>query len=175
LGRVLYLDTKTYLPGDILTKVDRMSMAASLETRVPMLDHVFLEWVTSLSPDWKMGKRGQKYILTKLAERVGVPRQVLHRPKQGFALPLIHWLRHDLKELVLTLLLEPRTLQRGYFNEKGVRHLLGEFFHGRTNDYLQIWRLMMFELWQRSFLEQYRVHDAEVRPNCGAGLRPAIG
>ncbi|MGC2773746.1 MAG: asparagine synthase (glutamine-hydrolyzing), partial [Candidatus Sulfotelmatobacter sp.] len=65
VSRILYLDTKTYLPGDILTKVDRMSMAASLEARVPMLDHVFLEWVTSLAPQWKMGKQGQKYILTK--------------------------------------------------------------------------------------------------------------
>jgi asparagine synthase (glutamine-hydrolysing) len=165
LGRVLYLDTKTYLPGDILTKVDRMSMAASLEARVPMLDHVFLEWVTSLSPQWKMGKRGQKYILMKLAERVGVPREVLHRPKQGFALPLVHWLRHDLKELVLSLLLEPRTLQRGYLNAKGVRQLLDEFFKGRTDDYMPVWRLMMFELWQRLFLERLRVNDVERQPN----------
>src|SRR5579863_2631120 len=127
LSRILYLDSKTYLPGDILTKVDRMSMAASLETRVPMLDHVFLEWVTALVPHWKMGKRGQKYILIKLAERVGVPTQVLNRKKKGFALPLLHWLRHELKDLVFTVLLEPRTLQRGYFNEIGVRHLLSEF------------------------------------------------
>jgi len=175
LSRVLYLDSKTYLPGDILTKVDRMSMAASLEARVPMLDHVFLEWVTSLSPDWKMRQRGQKYILTKLAERLGVPGEALHRPKQGFALPLVHWLRHDLKELVLSLLLEPRTLQRGYFNEKGVRHLLSEFFDGRTDDYLQVWRLMMFELWQRNFLEQYKAANSEEQPNILAGLRPAVG
>ncbi len=175
LSRILYLDTKTYLPGDILTKVDRMSMAASLEARVPMLDHVFLEWVTSLGPQWKMGKRGQKYILTKLAERVGVPREALHRPKQGFALPLLHWMRHELKELVLSLLLERRTLQRGYFNEQGVRHLLDEFFHGRTDDYLEIWRLMMFELWQRNFLEQFRVNDTDGQSNCVAGSRPGIG
>jgi asparagine synthase (glutamine-hydrolysing) len=71
LSRVLYLDTKTYLPGDILTKVDRMSMLTSLEARVPMLDHVFLEWVTGLTPEWKMRGRDQKYILRKLAERVG--------------------------------------------------------------------------------------------------------
>jgi asparagine synthase (glutamine-hydrolysing) len=175
LSRVLYLDTKTYLPGDILTKVDRMSMAASLEARVPMLDHVFLEWVTSLAPQWKMGKRGQKYILTKLAERVGVPHEALHRPKQGFALPLVHWIRNELKELVLTLLLEPRTLQRGYFNEKGVRHLLDEFFHGHTDDCMEIWRLMMFELWQRNFLEQFRVNQTEEQPSCVLDLRPGIG
>jgi asparagine synthase (glutamine-hydrolysing) len=175
LSRILYLDTKTYLPGDILTKVDRMSMAASLEARVPMLDHVFLEWVTSLAPQWKMGKRGQKYILTKLAERVGVPREALHRPKQGFALPLLHWMRHELKELVLSVLLEPRTLQRGYFHEPGIRHLLHEFFCGRTDDYLGIWRLMMFELWQRNFLEQFKMNHAEEQPNCVAGQHLGVG
>ena len=125
ISRVLYLDTKTYLPGDILTKVDRMSMATSLEARVPMLDHVFLEWVAALGPEWKMGKRCQKYILIKLAERLGVPHQALHRPKQGFALPLGYWLRHELKEMVLSLLLEPRTLQRGYFNAQGIRRFGG--------------------------------------------------
>ncbi len=174
LSRILYLDTKTYLPGDILTKVDRMSMAASLETRVPMLDHIFLEWVTSLTPEWKMGKRGQKYILTRLAERVGVPREALSRPKQGFALPLLHWIRHELKDLTLSLLLEPKTLHRGYFNEHGVRLLLNEFFCGRTDDYLVIWRLMMFELWQRNFLEQFRTRDTKEPPSCEA-LSQTIG
>jgi asparagine synthase (glutamine-hydrolysing) len=175
LSRILYLDTKTYLPGDILTKVDRMSMAVSLEARVPMLDHVFLEWVTSLTPEWKMGKRGQKYILARLAERVGVPRKALSRPKQGFALPLLHWIRHELKDLTLSLLLEPKTLHRGYFNEKGVRFLLNEFFRGRTDDYLVIWRLMMFELWQRSFLEKFRTGDSKEPPGYEANLRHAIG
>ncbi len=88
LSRVLYLDTKTYLPGDILTKVDRMSMLASLEVRVPILDHLLLEWVTGLPAEWKMRGKKQKYIFAKLAEKLGVPREVLDRPKQGFALPL---------------------------------------------------------------------------------------
>ena len=175
LSRVLYLDTKTYLPGDILTKVDRMSMAVSLEARVPMADHVFLEWVTSLAPQWKMNNRGQKYILTRLAERIGVPREVLQRPKQGFALPLVHWMRHELKELVLDVLLDERTLQRGYFNEHGVRHLLNEFFCGHTDDSLPIWRLMMFELWYRDFLEQL-TPTAVVEPVNGlADRRPSLG
>lgn len=175
VSRVLYLDSKTYLPGDILTKVDRMSMLASLEARVPMLDHIFLEWVVALAPQWKMGKRGQKYILRKLAERLGVPREALHRPKQGFALPLLHWLRNELKELVQTLLLEPRTLQRGYFNESGVRRLLGAFFSGETNDYHEIWRLLMFELWQRNFYENVRVATIEPRADCLSGLHERVG
>jgi asparagine synthase (glutamine-hydrolysing) len=156
LGRVLYLDSKTYLPGDILTKVDRMSMLTSLEARVPMLDHVFLEWVTSLTPEWKMRGGSQKYILRKLAERVGVPKEVLYRPKQGFALPLGHWMRNELKDLILNVMLDPVTLQRGYFNPSGVQRLLDEHFQGRRDHSARIWRLFMFELWHRNFLESFR-------------------
>ncbi len=153
LSHILYLDNKTYLPGDILTKVDRMTMAASLEARVPMLDHVFLEWVTSLHVNWKMREGRQKYILVKLAEKLGVPRQALYRPKRGFTLPLEHWMRAELKDMVVSFLLDDRTLQRGYFNAAGVRRLLQEFMAGRANDHLPIWRLFIFELWQRNFLE----------------------
>jgi asparagine synthase (glutamine-hydrolysing) len=156
LGRVLYLDSKTYLPGDILTKVDRMSMLTSLEARVPMLDHVFLEWVTSLTSEWKMRGGSQKYILRKLAERVGVPKEVLYRPKQGFALPLGHWMRNELKDLILNVMLDPVTLQRGYFNPSGIRRLLDEHFQGRRDHSARIWRLFMFELWHRNFLESFR-------------------
>ncbi|HTV54477.1 MAG TPA: asparagine synthase (glutamine-hydrolyzing), partial [Terriglobia bacterium] len=84
LSQLLYLDTKTYLPGDILTKVDRMSMATSLEARVPLLDHLFVEYATSLPARWKLCGLQQKYILKKLAVRVGVPPEVVYRPKQGF-------------------------------------------------------------------------------------------
>jgi len=166
LSRILYLDSKTYLPGDILTKVDRMSMAASLEVRAPMIDHVFVEWVTALAPHWKMNKGGQKYILTKLALRVGVPEEVVHRPKRGFALPLVHWMRHELKHLAIALLLEKRTLERGYFNERGIRRLLNKFLLGHTDDYLELWRLMMFELWQRNFLAQLQSPGQEHVPDC---------
>lgn len=153
LGCVLYLDSKTYLPGDILTKVDRMSMASSLEARVPILDHVFLEWVTGLAPQSKLRGRDQKYLLKKLAERLGVPKEVLHRPKQGFALPLRHWMRNELKELIITALTERRTMQRGYFNPEGVRRILDEHFEGRRDHSPRIWRLLMLELWHRNFLE----------------------
>jgi asparagine synthase (glutamine-hydrolysing) len=153
LSRVLYLDSKTYLPGDILTKVDRMSMLASLEARVPILDHKFLEWVTALTPEWKMKNGEPKYIFRKLAERVGVPREVLYRKKQGFALPLVHWMRDELKDLILTVLLEPRALQRGYMNPRGVRRLLDEHFQARRDHSARIWRLLMFEMWHRNFLE----------------------
>jgi asparagine synthase (glutamine-hydrolysing) len=163
VGRILYLDSKTYLPGDILTKVDRMSMATSLEARVPMLDHVFLEWVTGLTSDWKLRGRSQKYLLKKLAERVGVPKDVLYRPKRGFALPLGHWMRGELKDLIVNALSEPRTMQRGYFNPKGIRRMLDEHFQGRRDHSPRIWRLLMLELWHRNFLE-----TASVQPLAAA-------
>jgi asparagine synthase (glutamine-hydrolysing) len=164
LSRVLYLDTKTYLPGDILTKLDRMSMATSLEARVPILDHKFLEWVTGLGPEWKMRNGQQKYIFRKLAERVGVPREVLNRPKQGFALPLVHWMRGELKDLILSVLLEPRALQRGYLNPQGVRRLLDEHFAARRDHSPRIWRLLMFELWHRNFLSQLKNAESASTP-----------
>jgi asparagine synthase (glutamine-hydrolysing) len=156
LSQLLYLDTKTYLAGDILTKVDRMSMATSLEVRVPLLDHEVVEWVTALSPQWKMRGKQQKYILRKLAERLGVPREVLQRPKQGFALPLVHWMRNELKDLIQTVLLDPKTLQRGYFNPNAVKQILNEHFRGRRNQSGPIWRLLMLELWHRNFLGRFR-------------------
>jgi asparagine synthase (glutamine-hydrolysing) len=152
LSQLMYLDTKTYLPGDILTKVDRMSMATSLEVRVPILDHVFAEWVTGLPAAWKLRDGRPKYILRKLAERVGVPPEVLHRPKQGFSLPLVHWLRDELKGELPRLLLEPRSLQRGYFEPRAVRRLLDEHFRERRNHTFPIWLLLVLELWHRNYL-----------------------
>jgi asparagine synthase (glutamine-hydrolysing) len=153
LSRILYLDTKTYLVDDILTKVDRMSMAASLEVRVPILDHTFVEWVTSLPISWKLRGHHRKYIFTKLAERLGIPAAALHRPKQGFALPLVHWMQNELREEMARVLLEPRTMQRGYFNRHGIECLLNEHFRGRRDQSATLWLLLIFELWHRNFVE----------------------
>jgi asparagine synthase (glutamine-hydrolysing) len=154
VSEILYVDTKTYLVGDILSKVDRMSMLNSLEVRVPILDHEFVEWVAGLPPDWKLRGKQQKYILRRLAERVGVPREVLYRKKQGFSLPLAHWMRNELKDM-LQILLDSRTLQRGYFNPNGVRRLMDDHVHGGREFSGRLWRLLMFELWHRNFLEKF--------------------
>src|SRR6202158_1167419 len=154
VSQLLYVDTKTYMVADILTKVDRMSMLNSLEVRVPILDHVFVEWVAGLPSEWKLRGNQQKYILRKLAERVGVPREALYRQKQGFSLPLVHWMRNELKDMLM-ILLEPRTLERGYFQASGVRKLMDDhLLRGKTMTG-RIWRLLMFELWHRNFLERY--------------------
>jgi asparagine synthase (glutamine-hydrolysing) len=165
LTKLLYLDSQTYLPGDILTKVDRMSMIASLETRVPILDHVFVEWVTGLSAKWKYRGRTQKYIFKKLAERVGVPKEVIYRRKQGFTLPLVHWLRGELKKEITQILLEPRTLQRGYFDPQAVRLVLDEHFRGRRNHSGRIWRMLVFELWHRNYLNAPTPRNTQERIN----------
>jgi asparagine synthase (glutamine-hydrolysing) len=154
VSQLLYVDAKTYMVADILTKVDRMSMLNSLEVRVPILDHEFVEYATSLTVNWKLRGNKQKYILRKLAERVGVPREVLYRQKQGFSLPLVHWMRNELKDMLM-ILLEPRTLDRGYFVAEGVRKLMDDHLHrGRTMTG-RLWRLLMFELWHRNFLEKF--------------------
>jgi asparagine synthase (glutamine-hydrolysing) len=158
LSRLLYLDTKTYLAGDILTKVDRMSMATSLEVRVPMLDQEFVEWTASLPIEWKFrGSKFQgsasKYLLKGLAKRLGIPAEVLHRPKQGFQLPLEPWLRGQLKHRFLAILTEPRTLQRGYFRPEAVRGLVDEHVRGRRNRSGVLWKMLILEWWHRNYVE----------------------
>ncbi|MGB0111216.1 MAG: asparagine synthase (glutamine-hydrolyzing), partial [Terriglobales bacterium] len=157
LSRLLYLDTKTYMTADVLTKVDRMSMAASLEVRAPILDHEFVEWVTGLPAKWKYRNGTKKYILKKLAERVGIPRELLDRRKQGFALPLVHWMRQDMKEELHEILLDPRSLQRGYFNPDAVRAIVEEHVSGKRDRAGVLWQMLVFELWHRNFLERMPV------------------
>jgi asparagine synthase (glutamine-hydrolysing) len=155
LSRLMYLDTKTYLTADILTKVDRMSMATSLEMRCPILDHKFVEWVAGLPVKYKFRDGTRKFLFKKLAERLGVPSELLHRRKQGFSLPLVHWMRNELKDELLPILLEPRTLQRGYFRAEAIRGVLEEHFSGRRDHAGVLWMLLIFELWHRNFLEKY--------------------
>ena len=169
LSKIQYLDAKTYLPADILTKVDRMSMACSLEVRAPFLDHVFAEWAAQLSPRWKMRGGELKYILKRLAERLGVPRQVLYRRKQGFSMPLVHWFRQDPSPALLEVLLEPKTIQRGYFNAKELRRRLFEHRQGLRDRSWEIWHLLIFELWHRNFLEP----ATQVQSTAAYWCRPA--
>jgi asparagine synthase (glutamine-hydrolysing) len=154
LSQMQYADIKTYLPADILTKVDRMSMAASLETRAPLLDHKFVELAVTLPVEMKLQRKTPKYILRKLAERMGVPREVLYRRKQGFALPLVHWMRSEMRNEISALLLDSRTLQRGYLRRANVERILKEHEVGARDHSHVIWQLLVFELWHQNFLEQ---------------------
>jgi asparagine synthase (glutamine-hydrolysing) len=168
LSRLMYLDTKTYLTADILTKVDRMSMATSLEMRCPILDHKFVEWVAGLPVKYKFREGTRKFLFKKLAERLGVPSELLHRRKQGFSLPLVHWMRNELKDELLPILLEPLTLQRGYFRAEAIRGVLDEHFSGRRDHSGILWMLLIFELWHRNFLGKYGSAQADVSLPCAA-------
>src|SRR5688572_28477700 len=123
VDKLLYLDSKTYLPSDILTKVDRMSMAASLEARVPLLDHKLIEFVTKIPAHLKLKNLETKYIFKKAMEGV-VPREILYREKQGFGVPIGDWINLQLKDRISQTLLEKRTLERGYFAPRYIETLL---------------------------------------------------
>lgn len=153
LDELLYIDSKTYLPGDILTKVDRMSMAVSLETRAPLLDHKLIEFVGKIPAGLKMRGAETKYIL-KRAVADFVPPEILHRPKQGFGIPLDQWINRQLRDQIHETLTEPRTAQRGYLETSYVATLLDEHERGRRDHSTQLWSLFMLELWHREYADQ---------------------
>jgi asparagine synthase (glutamine-hydrolysing) len=152
LDALLYLDSKTYLPGDILTKVDRMSMAVSLEARVPLLDHQLIEFVTRIPASLKMKGLETKYIF-KRAARGLVPDRILDRPKQGFDVPLQRWINHELREQIRETLTGPRAHARGYFDPAYVALLFDEHERGRRDHSTPLWTLFMLELWHRSYAD----------------------
>ncbi|HEX3558977.1 MAG TPA: asparagine synthase (glutamine-hydrolyzing) [Pyrinomonadaceae bacterium] len=153
LDRLLYIDSKTYLPGDILTKVDRMSMAASLEARVPLLDHKLIEFVTRIPAALKMRGLETKHIF-KRAVRDLVPAEILDRPKQGFGVPIEQWINHQLRGRIRETLGEPRARQRGYVEPRYVQTLLDEHERGRRDHSTQLWALFMLELWHRALVDK---------------------
>ena len=153
LDALLYIDSKTYLPGDILTKVDRMSMAVSLEARVPLLDHKLIEFVTSIPAHLKL-KNGETKHIFKQAVRGLVPPQILDRPKQGFGVPVQEWINRQLRERIRETLTEQRTRERGYVDPRYVQVLLDEHERERRDHSSQLWTLFMLELWHRAIYDE---------------------
>ena len=149
---LLYLDSKTYLVSDILTKVDRMSMAASLEVRVPLLDHKLIEFVTQIPTELKLKGLETKYIFRK-AVKGFVPDEILNRPKQGFGVPLNEWINLQLKDRIHETLTERKTLERGFFDAKYIKILLHEHSNKRRDHSYALWILYILELWQRKVLD----------------------
>lgn len=150
LERMQYLDTKLYLAGDILTKVDRASMAVSLEVRAPFLDHRIAEYVAKLPANYKLRGRGSKYIL-KRAMRNTLPGFVARRGKKGFGAPAAEWLKRRLRSQAHDLLSSDRMRRGGLFDPSYVAQLLDEHERGRANHFKPLWTLFMFELWRESF------------------------
>lgn len=148
LSLVQYLDMKTYLPGDILTKVDRASMAHALEVRVPILDHPLVEWISGLPPSLKLRGGEGKYLLKKAMEP-HLPNDILYRRKQGFAVPLDQWFRGPLKQRLQDTILGERLQDAGLFEMNTLRHLVDAHVSGRRDYSAPLWSLFMFEAFLR--------------------------
>jgi asparagine synthase (glutamine-hydrolysing) len=174
LSAAQYLDLKNYLPLDILTKVDRMSMAHSIEARVPLLDHKLVEFAATIPPELRLHRGTTKYIF-KQAMRGILPDEIVDRPKHGFAIPLGRWFRGQLGNFVRDLLLSERSRQRGIFNPGFIEKLLALHERGRNLD-LELWMLISFELWCRTFLDRGSMRESEGRARhhlSNAALRSA--
>ena len=149
LSLVQYLDLKTYLPGDINTKVDRASMAHSLEVREPLMDHPLVEWLSNLPPDLKLRNGEGKYLLKK-ALQPWLPDEILYRPKMGFAVPLERWFRGPLKQRVRDAVLGDRLASTGWFDRKYLQHLVDAHQSGVRDYSSPLWTLLMFEAFLRN-------------------------
>ena len=151
LQRLLYTDIKTYLV-ELLMKQDNMSMAASIESRVPFLDHVLVEFATRIPREVQISGLAGKRILKRAAEDL-LPHSILYRPKLGFPTPWSGWLAGPRLETIREMLLEPRSLNRGYFRREAIEKLFDEHRAKHRDNYDRIWRLLNLELWHRVCLE----------------------
>jgi asparagine synthase (glutamine-hydrolysing) len=158
LHRMLYTDIKTYLV-ELLMKQDQMSMAASIESRVPFLDHELVEFTATIPAKYQTRGMAGKYILKEAVEDL-LPKDIVYRRKMGFPTPWAYWLNGPQLQSLEQLLLEPRTLARGYFRPEAVRKLFAEHRAGRRDHGNRIWRLLNLELWQRVCLEGEPVEEA---------------
>jgi len=151
LDRLLYLDMKFYLQEDILVKVDRASMANSLEVRPPFLDHTFVEFVVKLPPQLKLKGLTTKYIFKKAVKEL-LPKGIACRKKKGFGIPIARWFKNELKGFVLDVLAEDKINREGFFNYAYIKRLLDEHFEGKKDNRKQLWTLLVFELWYDRFM-----------------------
>ncbi|MGB0038952.1 MAG: asparagine synthase C-terminal domain-containing protein, partial [Terriglobales bacterium] len=151
LQRLLYTDIKTYLV-ELLMKQDNMSMAASIESRVPFLDHVLVEFATRIPREVQLQGLSGKRILKKAMEDL-LPEEILYRQKLGFPTPWSGWLAGPRLEAIRALLLEPRSLRRGFFRREAIEKLFDDHRANHRDNYDRIWRLLNLELWHRVCLE----------------------
>ena len=150
LDRLLLTDTMTYLPDDLLVKVDITSMANSLECRSPFLDHPLMEFAASLPAKYKLRRFIKKYILKKAVENI-IPKDNIYRRKMGFAVPVGRWFRGELKGLLQETLLSQDSLKRGYFKPDKIKDIVFQHTSGQKDWSFQLWSLLMLELWHQRF------------------------
>jgi asparagine synthase (glutamine-hydrolysing) len=159
---LLEVDSSTYLPDDLIAKIDIATMAHALEARSPFLDHEMMEFAASIPADLKVHGSEKKWILRE-ALRAWLPGDILDRPKQGFSVPMAAWLRGELAPVVRDVLLDPGTLARGYFREGAVQGALGRLDAGADGEAPRIWALLMLELWHREFVDLAGNGDLQLR------------
>ncbi|HET6956575.1 MAG TPA: asparagine synthase (glutamine-hydrolyzing) [Vicinamibacterales bacterium] len=153
-SQMMRFDAETYLPEDVLTKVDRMSMAHSIESRVPLLDNEVIDFASTLPASLKIKNGRRKHVLKEVAATL-LPRDILNRKKQGFGVPLGTWFRGNLRELFADTLLSPSSLQRGYFQPAFVRRIVDEHLAGTRDHTLRLWQLVVFEKWQQQYVNSF--------------------
>jgi asparagine synthase (glutamine-hydrolysing) len=165
VSQFMYFEATANLTGDMLVKVDRASMAASLEVRCPLLDHRLVEFANRIPTRWKwQNGKGKRILLDALSERL--PPELLTRPKMGFGVPIDRWFRGPLRELVHETLLGRDVLDRGIVSPEFVRYLVQEHANGRRSNHHQIYALLMLELWFKNLEEPTTAPDPSVM--CGA-------
>lgn len=150
----LFVDAMTYLPGDLLVKVDIASMANSLEVRSPFLDHRLMEFAASIPSDLKLKGISTKYILKKALAKI-LPQQIINRKKSGFGVPVGSWFRNELKDYAYNILLSQISSKRGYFNPAIIRMMLDEHTSGKIDHGQRIWSLINLELWHQMFIDNH--------------------
>ncbi|MBX3601533.1 MAG: amidotransferase 1, exosortase A system-associated [Rubrivivax sp.] len=168
LALIQYLDLKTYLVGDINTKVDRASMAHSLEVREPLMDHPLVEWLATLPSNLKIRGQEGKFLLKKAMEPA-LPRDILYRPKMGFSVPLARWFRGPLRHRVREAVLGDRLLSTGWFDEGFLRQLVDTHQNGSRDHSSPLWTLLMFEAFLRQGTD-HRAMPAAARPTQAEAL-----
>lgn len=148
----MFTDQMTYLPNDLLVKVDIASMANSLEARSPLLDHKVIEFAASLPESIKLKGAENKSLLKKIGARL-VPREVLYRKKMGFGVPIANWLRGELKDFLRDNLLSQKFASRGILKQNEVEKMINEHLSGEKDNYNQLWTILMLELWFQRFID----------------------
>ncbi len=154
IDQTVYADIATYLPDDLLVKVDIATMAHGLESRSPFLDHKFMEMTSRIPTNLKLkGLNNKKYILKKALEKELVPKEILYRKKMGFGVPIEHWFRNEMKDYMYEILLSDRAVNRGIFNKKAVKKLLDTHINTNINHAYRIWALITLEIWFQEFFD----------------------
>jgi asparagine synthase (glutamine-hydrolysing) len=151
LNRMLYADMKVWLPENLLLKGDKMTMATSLELRVPFLDHKLVEYLAELPDSMKVRKNQGKWILRQAMGTV-LPLSILHRTKKGFPTPAGSWLRYELRDFVRDTLLARNSACRQFFDPQAVEEIVSLQEKGKTSGYQEVWSLLVFEFWYRQFI-----------------------